>query len=352
MIYTPSIFEVQKDTNKFIENLELEWENYFDKYSRFYNISTEAIKDYIPSFNNNIDNALTVGASGDQGIALINKGAKNIYFFDINIADYYYLMLRKCALENLKRNDFIEFIIAEKKQPILNYKLYKKIEDKLPNTVKYFWDTLYKYFNYNNKAMEYYLFRSTDKHSQYSRVVNEYYSNNELYYSTQDKVKNSTWNFIASDFYKLDKVLDDDINYDAIILSNIYEYLNFGEDVSIENAKKYVKYIKEVLIPKLNTNGTIMSAYLCRYNDDVDNYIKNKLIEEPEGYVKSADLLSGLDNLEKYFTGYTGQNVSYHYLLNEFDKELPHDKVLTASTGYGMSSSRNDMALVYKKASH
>lgn len=349
MIYNPSIFETNKDIEMFIKNFEMEWPEYFSKYSRFYNIATEAIKDYMPHMGENFNTVLTVGASGDQGIELARNGANNIYFFDINRADYYYLMLKKVAVENLKRKDFLDYIVSTKQSDIMDYRIYTKIKDSLPNQVKLFWDYIYKYFNYNNELIAYYIFRSSKQHSKYSKYVNEYYSNNNTYYDTQNKIKNSNWHFIESDFYKLDKTLPTDISFDAIVLSNIYEYINFGEDVSIEKAKEYIEYIKKVLIPRLNESGTCMCAYLCKYNDEVDNFIKEKLKNGQKDWAKSADFISNLDNIEKYFTGYTGQNVSYHYLLDEMNKSIPYTKVLTANTGYGMSNANNDMALIYKK---
>lgn len=349
MIYEPNLFDTEKDLEMFFRAFDMKWPEHFGEYSRFYNIATESIKDYIgylPCLNGN---ALTIGASGDQAIALVKNGAKNIYYFDINKADYYFVELKKCAFLNLKRKEFLDFLIAEQGQTILNYNLYKKISEKLPKPVKFFWDNIYGYFGCNNKKMAYYLFRSPIEHSSRSRIINDYYINNEVYYDTKSKLEDTRWFFIPSDLYKLEKNLPRDIQYDAIILSNIYEYLNFGDTVSIKNAKKYVEFIKNVLLPRLNNNGSIMSAYLCKYNDEVDEFIKESLGADPEGWAPSSSLLQGLDYLEKYLTGYTGQNVSYHYLLDEMAEEVPFTKVYTQHSGYGMSSSNNDLALILKK---
>lgn len=349
MIYNPSMFDAEKDTEMFLKCLEMEWPEQFGRYSRFYNIATESIKDYVNKLGTNIETALTVGASADQGIALCKNGAKNIYYFDINRADYYFIALKIGAFLNLKRKDFLDFLIAEKGQTILNYRLYQKIRDNLSEPVKCFWDNLYKYFNYKNDLMEYYLFRSTKKHSSMSRVINDYYINNENYYETKDKLKDSNWYFIESDFYELQNNLPEELNFDTIVLSNIYEYLNFGEDVTIENAKRYVNFIKNVLIPKLKKNGSIMASYLCRYDDNVDDYISLSLKADPNNWAIDTKLLSGLDNIEKYLSGYTGQNVSYHYLLQELKQEFDFEKITTAHSGYGISSASSDMALIIKK---
>lgn len=349
MIFKPTIFTAEEDGQNFLFAQQMKLPTEFGKYSRFYNIATETVKDYVSSMSENYETVLTVGGSGDQGIALNQKGAKDIYFFDINRADYYYLILRKYALMYLKRKDFLDFMIAEDNQAIMNYKLYKKLENVLPKPVKLFWDMIYDKFNYQNNLMAYYLFRSPKGHAKKSRIINNYYENNETYYNTQSKVKESNWYFIESDFYDLDKNLPEGINFDAIILSNIYEYLNFGHKVNTKNASKYVQFIKNILLPRLKNNGSCLLSYLYKYNDKIDNFINLSLKEQPNGWANTDDMIGGLDNIEKYFTGYTSQNVAYHFLLQELNKELIYQKVYTACAGYGMSSSNNDWALVYKK---
>lgn len=349
MIFKPTIFTAEEDVKDFLLAEQMKWPEQFGKYSRFYNITTEAVKDYVHIMNENCKTVLTVGASGDQGIALNKKGAKDVYFFDINRADYYYLILRKYALMYLKRKDFLDFMIAENNQSIMDYKLYKKLENVLPKPVKLFWDIVYDKFRYKNHLMAYYLFRSPNEHVKMSRNVNDYYKNNESYYDTQAKVKESNWYFIESDFYDLDKSLPEGVDFDTIVLSNIYEYLNFGHNVSIENASKYIQFIKDILLPRLKNNGSCLLAYLYKYNDEVDEFIKSSLANQPNSWVNTDDLSDGLANIKKILTGYTSQNVAYHFLLQEIDKALSYQKLYTTSAGYGMSSSNNDLALIYKK---
>lgn len=120
MIYQPSIFDTKKNIDVFFHALDMKWPEHFGEYSRFYNIATKSIKDYIDYLEFKNGNALTIFASAEQG------------------------------------------------QTILNYNLYKKICNKLPVQIKLFWDTIYEYFNYNNDAIAYYLFRSLKEHSKKS----------------------------------------------------------------------------------------------------------------------------------------------------------------------------------------
>lgn len=348
MIYMPTNRQALRDAKKMAYYAINGWNSVFDTYSRFYHIGTESIKDYMMSMGNNFDCSLTVGASGDQGIACTQRGAKDVYFFDINRADIYYLMLHKVALSHLKRKDLLEFLVARDTGLIMDHRIYKKLSEYLPEPIKIFWDIIYDALHYNSEYMADVLFRSPKQHASKAPIINDYYTNNKIYYDTQEKIKKCNWHFIESDFYELDKNLPDDIKFDAIILSNLYEYLNFGNDTSIELAKKYVEYLKKVIIPKLQDGGSCMAAYLCRYDDNVNNFIKQSLEEKPNGWVPSMDTISGLDKIETYMSGYTGQNVSYHYLLDEL-KDTPIQKVLTPLSGYGYSSSKNDMAIIYKK---
>ncbi len=349
MVNLPSIFEAEKDAEEIIKRVLTGWDGEFGKYSRFYHIATEDSHSYINAMDCDFTTTFTVGSSGDQGIECSSKGAKDVYLFDINRADIYFLSLRKEALSKLKRKDFLDFMIAENDGFIMNYQLYKKLSPSLPLPTRVFWDKIYQFFQYNHLFMGEELFRSPWKHAKMAGVVNGYYANNKAYYETQEKVKNSHWHFIESDFYSLDKNMPKGIDFDAMILSNIYEYLNFGFDTSVENAKKYVDFIKNVLLPRLKQSGTCMGAYLCRYDEKVDQFIGEKLKEKPNGWAPSDAILSNEENIKNYFIGYTGQNVSYFYLLRELEKYFPIKLVKTKASGYGQSFANNDSAIMIPK---
>lgn len=349
MIYRPSIMNAIEDSEIVMDEACKNWSGYFGKYSPFYHIATEDVPTYINNMEPIGTTALTIGASGDQGIALTKKGAKELYFFDLNRADVYWLMLKKTAFENLKRKDFLDFMIAESNGEIIDYRLYQKIRNQLDAATRTFWDNLYTSFRYNNRLMSIHLFRDTKKYNKNVRMVNDFLFNNQAYYETQRQVKDSNWYFIESDFFELEQTLPQNVSFDAIVLSNIYEYINFGNDVSVENAKKYLEFIKNVLIPRLNQNGTCMSAYLYRFDESTNDFIKQQLETDPNGWIPSSDFLSGLSNIEKFFTGYTGQNVAYHYLYEEMQKEPNVQKVKTRLAGFGMSNAPTDLALIQKK---
>lgn len=351
MIALPSVLEAKQDALQFIDIIEKHLWGDFGKYSRLYHVSTENVKEYTEAMDCSFETTLTVGGSADQGIAANSKGAKKVYFFDINRSDIYFVAFKKIAFETLRRKDFLDFLIAEDTGIIMEYRLYEKIRGVIPNSLRVFWDTLYSYFNYNTYHMSELLFRSPKENAAASKIVNGYYKNNKIYYETQDKVKDSEWFFIESDFYDLDKKLPENVSYDAIILSNIYEYLNFGIEVSVEEAKKYISFIKKVLLPRLKEKGCMLASYIYRYDKQLDEFIKRKLEEDPNGWVSSNSTIADLtlEDMKKIEVGYTGQNVSYHYLLNELKKEFPLEMVETKAAGYGLSPANNDVAILIKK---
>lgn len=51
MIYNPNLFNAEDDVEKFLQQLEMKWPEQFGKYSKFYNIATEAIRDYVQAMN-------------------------------------------------------------------------------------------------------------------------------------------------------------------------------------------------------------------------------------------------------------------------------------------------------------
>ena len=352
MVNMPNIVEARQDALGLIFEIRKSnglWGD-FQKYSRLYHIATEDIPSYTNQMDSNFTTTLTIGGSGDQGIASVIKGAKDVYFFDINKVDMYFLSLKKVAMENLRRKDFLDFLIAEHTGIIMNYRLYQKIQERIPLPIRVFWDIIYEYFEYDNEIISEELFRSPKKHASFAGTVNHYYCNNQIYYDTQEKVKQSRWHFIEGDFYSLGKNIPDGITFDSMILSNIYEYLNFGINMNPENAMKYVQFIKNVLLPKLNPSGNMIVSYLCRYNEEVHHFISQKLITEPNGWLSSEPTLQEfIDKGERFLEGYTGQNVSYYHLLESLRTVMPFQLVKTKWAGYGMSNAKEDTAILVKK---
>ena len=92
-----------------------------------------------------------------------------------------------------------------------------------------------------------------------------------------------------------------------------------------------------------------MGAYLCSYDEKVDQFIGDKLKDKPNGWAPSEAILFGVENFKTYMIGYTGQNVSYYYLLRELEKKFPVKLVRTNAAGYGQSFADCDSAVIIPK---
>ncbi len=343
---SPSIETVKKDIAKIFSN-DL-FTPQFQEYSALYHMTTEDISTYIDSMHSSFTSTLTIGASCDQAIAASIKGAKDIYLFDINHLVRYLAELKKVAIENLNRQDFTTFLATDDGY-ILDYHIYQKINHLLSLPIRTFWNTLYELFNYNNVMINRILFFFTEQTAKNAKETNKFLANDTYYHEAQMKVKKTNWHFIPCTFYELDKHLPQNITFDSIILSNIYEYLNCGKNLSVFNAQLYLNYIKKVLLTKLNTNGVCMASYLYRYNQEIDYIIKEQLLLKPNKWFVSDSMFADKEQLLNYLNGYTDQNVSYHYLLDELDKSnLNVQKIKTKAMGYGNSPANNDLAILIK----
>lgn len=88
------------------------------------------------------------------------------------------------------------------------------------------------------------------------------YISEENYYILQEKLKKFDINSIVKyncDLLKIDQVLKR--KYDVIILSNICDYIQKDGESNVDAAKRFRKYVKEVLSLFLNDDGIIISEY-------------------------------------------------------------------------------------------
>lgn len=246
---------------KDIINWERVFIKYFEVYDTVYTFSNEDSQKESWGIDYKDKKILSVSGSGDHALNAILFGAKEVDCFDINMLTKYYLYLKIGALHSLNHSDFIHFfgvrdsLVEDTK---LGYETYQKISKFLPDDIKYFWDSLYSYFNnsYTAGIKIYYslLFSKTyDPNIAYLKMHN--------YYVLKDKIKDKKFNFIHTDIsdlqYKTSKT------YDKIILSNIPEYIDLDE---------YISLVKNKLNPLLNDSGEILST-------ELDACIHEKLAE-------------------------------------------------------------------------
>lgn len=333
--------KLKEEINKAIELLDDESykDNLLDKntfFDRLYNFATEDMRGYYSEFGKP-KTFLTVGASGDQILNAVKLGAEKIDVFDSN-----WLSKRQCsqkvsAASILKPEDLYNYFNSFKEDLFTSFKDNLKEEDKI------FWDTLFD-FKGDTEISKLYPYKKISKEMVFK--INPYLDEAE-YKEFQKRLLDVEINYIDSSLYSLEKHLGDN-TYDGMNFSNIYEYLNYGRDVSYEKALRYYKFIMEEMYPRLNDSGTIMVTYMYAFSDKVREYINRKKNEGSLDKLVYSGTIS-IDQLGLYMSGLTSQNYSYFLLLDLFEKENIK-KIATSHVEFGQSFDKShDMALCLKK---
>lgn len=286
-----------------------------NKYESLYTFATEDMSTYFKEFT--ITNSfLTIGSSGDQVINAINSGAKNIDVFDCNRLCRHAMYLKLAAIQGLSYEEFTEYYTT------FSPFLFIKLIEFLPEEELMYWGTLYSMFGLSNiKSGEYLrnlLFTYKRLNNDLIKEINPYLVP-ENYNKLKKSINEVSINYIDSDLYNLPSHITNK-KYDAINLSNIYEYLNYGNTTTFQNAQYYHDFIINNLLPHLNYNGSIMVSYLYAWSDKAHQEFK-KLYQKSNGKIVSTGALSMSDYITYYLPGLTTQNLAYHYLEESFKED-------------------------------
>lgn len=245
----------------------------FNEYSSIYTFTTENLGGYIKKLNLKNKKVLTVTASLDHMLNLVLNGVKEIDNFDINKNTYYFAGLKMAAMKVLSYDEFLNFFSGcedrraealvhrrlNENPYVLDYNVYKKIKPYLKEDCAYYWDLMYKEFNYNGKDMEENFCLSGDKRS--SIYNNEYLNNEENYNKTRANLESVAANFYATDILQLHNLTS---KYDCILCSNIYDYL-VSDWYNVISAEDFNTYVNEKLSNILNDKGVIALSYQYHY---------------------------------------------------------------------------------------
>ena len=305
-------------------------------YNKLYRFATEDISSYIYKLGI-MNDLLSVCGSADQIINGILLGAKNIDVFDINYFAKHGLTLRLGALKALTKEEFIHFYYSR-----FDNDLFEKILYYLNDKDNNFWENIY---NCYGKVLINNLFYENRLNAEQLVEINPYLQDNN-YEKVKELIKDVNINFIEADLYRLKSFIKTK-KYDTINLSNIYEYLNYDRNTSIESARQYKDFIDYLIDNHLKNDGSIMIAYMYKWNKEVKNYFDNQ-------YQKNNKLLSRYDiNKDKNLLkkGLTYQNLSYSMLYNSL--KIEYEEVLTNTIIYGQNiEKKHDVTLIYRKDSY
>ena len=142
---------------------------------------------------------------------------------------------------------------------LFNWKVYAKISHSLPKSAKQFWDTIMLEQDNYHCALE----EQFDQNMIARQLVHheavffcDFYNDETIYLKLQALLRKKEFKlkFITADLHEFPKALNG--TYDVIMLSNIFDYQSFGEQLV-----KFEKTVQSLYNKKLNPGGTIQVRY-------------------------------------------------------------------------------------------
>ncbi len=334
---------LKQNPNQSMQNL-ITGKNHFEgsKYETLYAHATEDMRTYYQEFNHP-HTFLSISASGDQIINAILTGATVIDAFDSNRLCRYALNLKIAALKALTKEEFISYYET------FNPYLFTKIAEYLDEPSLIYWGNIYQISNPLTIGAIVKDFMFAYKKLDRSVIIDiNPYLRGSNFQKVKEQLPKTTINYIDSDLYNLPSCLGNK-KYDAMNLSNVYEYINFGHKTSPARAEEYYSFLMNSLYPRLNEGGTLMAAYVYSYSDSVNKDFKELYAKYPDKMTYPGAIT--FNELPYYLAGLTSQNLSYSYLFDHLgESNETVKKVLTKHIQYGQSSDMShDTAICIKK---
>lgn len=235
----------------------------FVGYERPYLFSNERLDVTIRRLKPQNKKVLTTGSSGDQVLYLILNGAKEITLFDLCPYSLDILNYKMAMIKSLEYKDTRKAVFAGK---MFSYKTYQKISRYLNGESKDFWDYVF---------MEGFDGRYIDvcKRNDSRQDKAEYLKNEEVYNELKNALNEGNFNikFINCHMRDLGEKIENDSDYDIIILSNIIKYAVRWDESKLDYKKTaYWETVKK-LSQKLKKGGAIQIDYA--YNDLLGRYM-------------------------------------------------------------------------------
>lgn len=230
--------------------------NSYGDTSFVYKFSNEEISSYQKYLENRND-ILTITASGDQILNSILAGSINIKSCDISRFPKYFFELKRAAILNLTKDEFINFFINESDYgQILNDDIYDGFRTNLDSDSKYFWDSLFQFFD-GGEIYGSTLFSREVVTSDSVQSRNMYLQGSN--YETLKKLIGKA--NVLHEVGDMRKILSTDRDgYNLVNLSSIIYY-------GFSGASEYKKLLEDI---NLNDNG-IALTYLYKLRDNIKN---------------------------------------------------------------------------------
>ena len=230
-----------------------------------YVTSNEFLNGYFPYLDVKGKKVATVGSSGDQVLNALLYGSRDITLIDANIFAKPFTEYKMALMRTFNRKQFLDMLYSSE---CFHWKVYSKISHMLSSESKMFFDaimldqnpTITKRDNYrmlyNCRDVQSYMLQGIRTFDQ--NLHSAFYLKDEYYNKLQEILNKEDYqiNYISAEFKDFPKKLKG--KFDAIILSNIYDYVD-KETHSIVCRLLYFN--------NLNKGGKIQLAY--DYDDNI-----------------------------------------------------------------------------------
>ena len=210
---------------------------------RIYPFTNENLLELFKQLDVKNKSVATTGSSGDQILAALLFGAKKVTLIDGNLYSKHFIDYKFAAIKNLPYDEFKAHFIDQK--DYFNFEIFKKISHDLDKDSLTFWGTIY---SHTDNSLD---IRRRIANDNNQRPKTDFLYAEEIYLRLQEilKTRNFELDFKIAEFNDFPEVLTDE--YAAILLSNIYQYVN-QED--------YQRVILK-LLKNLAPNGKIQLSY-------------------------------------------------------------------------------------------
>ena len=208
-----------------------------------YPFTNENLVELFSQLNVKDKKVATAGSSGDQILAALLFGSKDVTLIDGNLYSKHFIDFKFSAIKNLLYEEFKHYFVDTNNY--FDLEVFKKISHDLDPDSLTFWGTIYSHTsdakeikkriaNYNNQRPKTDFLYSEEVYSKLQEILN---------------FKDYTLDFQIAEFNDFPEVLNG--SYDAILLSNIFQYVNKND---------YTRVVFE-LQNKLNPGGKIQLNY-------------------------------------------------------------------------------------------
>ncbi len=236
---------------------------YVNHYHPLYIFATENITGMMSQLNLTDKSILLPCASSDQIFNFLLASPKKITAFDINLLTPYLFELKKAAIIQLTKEEYLDFFYSKKysfNNKIFSLETYQKIRECIPNTERIYWDSIFQSFS-TKELKKSDLFHEITLLKQEVININPYLAFDN-YQRLKERLSNFQLQFIGEDVRNLPKILKE--QYDFIYLSNIPTHCYGIRKDQI----KWLKELLEKLKRSLTENGIIGVSYLYNYKDE------------------------------------------------------------------------------------